>query len=140
MISTTLVVGASAADREQAIADMLAAETDPQSHRSAILLEGLANGKSTLEAGKQRIVERIAAGCLCCSNNMIMRVYLNRLIQQKPQRLFLCLSNHAHLKQITGFLGSPAYKNILELSRVLDLNQTDPRTIVSECRIGSTNL
>ena len=123
MIPTTLVVGAQASDREQAIANALAAESNPESHKSAILLEGLADGKSTLSASQQRVIIRIAAGCLCCSNNMIMRIYLNRLIQQKPQHLFLSLSNRAHLDQISAFLRSPAYENVLESVRVLDLNR-----------------
>jgi len=75
-----------------------------------------------LEEKDNLIVVRIAAGCLCCSNNMIMRIYLNRLIQQKPQRLYLSLSTDTHLEQIKQFLTAPSYENILELTKVLNLN------------------
>jgi len=126
MIQTTLVLGKSALDREQTIASELAntvaANVCQPPQKTAILLEGLGSGKMLLEEKDNLIVVRIAAGCLCCSNNMIMRIYLNRLIQQKPQRLYLSLSTDTHLEQIKQFLTAPSYENILELTKVLNLN------------------
>jgi hypothetical protein len=120
MIQTTLVLGKSAFDREQAIADELT--LIPSFQKTAILLEGLGSGKTLLEPKENVVIVRIAAGCLCCSNNMIMRIYLNRLIQQKPQQLYLSLSTGTHLEQIKQFLTAPDYKNVLELTKVLNLN------------------
>jgi hypothetical protein len=125
MIPTTLVVGASSAEREQAIAHALAADQQSGTVRVGVLLEGLANGTAVLIPDEHLHVARIAAGCLCCSNNMIMRIYLNRLIQQKPHRLFLSLSNSAHLEQINAFLCSSGYEQILELTQVINLNLTN---------------
>jgi len=124
VIPTTLVIGASATERERAIAKALADNPDFGLIKSAILLEGLADGRPVLVTQENCIVVRIAAGCLCCSNSMIMRTYLNRLIQQKPQQLFLSLSNHAHLDQIMDSISSGGYEKILEFRRLLDLNHT----------------
>jgi G3E family GTPase len=128
MNSTWLVVGMSAFDREQAISTVLnnAAINDGAFPKSAILIEGLSDGKSLLESNDQTIVARIASGCLCCSNNMIMRIYLNRLIRQKPQHLFLSLSTDTHLDQIRQFLSTPDYAEHVGLIQVLNLNPTMP--------------
>jgi len=122
MIPTTLVVGASALEREQAIANRLAAIPVPT--KSAVVLEGLASGRTLLVPDEHVLVARIASGCLCCSNNMIMRIYLNRMIQQKPQQLFLSLSNSDHLDQIKLFFSSSGYELLLDLTEVIDLNPT----------------
>ena len=124
MIGTTLVMGMSAFDRELAIIAELNANAEstllPQ--KSAVLLEGLSDGQLLLTPTENLIITRIAAGCLCCSNTMIMRIYLNRLIQQKPQQLFLSLSNAAHVEKITEFLSTPAYINLLKINGVLNLD------------------
>ncbi len=124
MIAATLVTGKSAFDRELAIAAELDVDTASKSSplKSAILLEGLGDGKTCLIESDQLIIARIATGCLCCSNNMIMRIYLNRLIHQKPQRLFLSLSTDAHLEQIKQFFGAPDYAKIISLSKILHLS------------------
>jgi G3E family GTPase len=124
LIPTTLVVGARAADRELAIANTLANDTISERLKSAVLLEGLPDGKTLLVSDDSLIVVRIAAGCLCCSNNMIMRTYLDRLIRQKPQQLFLSLSTDTHLEQIKQFLTAPTYENVLEIRGVFNLNPT----------------
>jgi G3E family GTPase len=123
MIPTTLVMGKTAFDREQAIATELEANAtlNPPLLKSAVLLEGFSDGKTTLVADDKLTVVRISSGCVCCSNNMIMGTYLNRLIQQKPQQLFLSLSTASHLEQIKQFLAAGSYANILKLSKVIDL-------------------
>jgi G3E family GTPase len=87
-----------------------------------VLLEGFSDGKPCLVDNDHLIIARIATGCLCCSNNMIMRIYLNRLIHQKPQRLFLGLSTDTHLDQITQFFNAPDYAKIIALSKILKLS------------------
>jgi hypothetical protein len=121
MISTTLVLGKSAFDREQVIANEISTAAQPL-QKTAILLEGLSSGKILLESKDNVIVVRIAPGCLCCNNNMIMRIYLNRLISQKPQQLFLSLSTDTHLEQIKQFFNSPDYEKLILLAKVLNLN------------------
>lgn len=119
MIKTILVVGSTAAQREEKIANTLAACPDL---KSAVLIEGLPDGKSALQSLEKTVVVRIAPGCICCSNNMIMRVHLNRLIQQKPDQLLISLSNNTHLQAIKTFLVAPDYKKVLELSIDIQLN------------------
>lgn len=129
MINTILVLGGLASERETAIADYIArADTPVPSDKNsdkrmvfnAVLLEGLADGKNRLVADAHTTIVRIAIGCLCCGNNLIMRVNLNRLLHQRPNRLFLSLAlnvnNIAHLEQIKLFLTTPDYARILTLS------------------------
>ena len=120
MIPTILVFGGSASEREQAIAQQLTSNVE--SIKTAVILEGLADGKNHLQVDDNLIVTRIAAGCLWCTNNMIMRVYLNRLIQQKPRQLFLSLSSSDHLDQVVTLLSSGGYEKNLELANQLNLH------------------
>ena len=120
MIPTFLVFGGSASEREQSIAQQLTSNVE--SIKTAVILEGLADGKNHLQVDDNLIVTRIAAGCLCCTNNMIMRVYLNRLIQQKPRQLFLSLSSSDHLDQVVTLLSSGGYEKNLELADQLNLH------------------
>jgi hypothetical protein len=111
---TTLVVGATYAAREAAIAASLQA-----SQQSAAILEGLPDGKagSPLQAAlAPGDIRRVAPGCLCCSGNLTMRVTLNRVLRHPPQRLFISLANAAHLEQIRSFLNAPSYQPLLILT------------------------
>ena len=118
MIPTFLVFGSSAEARETLIASKIAASA---SLRTAVLIEGLATGQPVFSPGPDLLIARIAAGCLCCSNNMIMRVHLNRLIQQQPQQLFLSLATDSHLDKITQFLSSSGYDKHIKLTGKLYL-------------------
>jgi hypothetical protein len=119
MIPITLVVGATGLQREQKIAGQIARQ--PRG-KSAVLIEGLSSGQPLLESLEPIIVMRIAPGCLCCSNQLIMRTYLHRMIQQRPDHLYLSLANHEHLDQIQLALQSESYINILGPIDVLTLS------------------
>lgn len=128
--ATFLVVGASAAAREQAIAALLAnpsavvsapavapgagAATSPEF--SAVILEGLGVAATPLETGPGLQVVRIAPGCLCCDGNLVLRVTLNRLLRQRPGRLFLGLASSEHLDQLRSWLAAPPYDQLLALN------------------------
>lgn len=112
--SGTLVIGASAAEREQAIAAAL----DPALN-TALILEGLPNGAMPLAAAPWLHVSRIAPGCLCCTGNLTMRVTLNRILRQRPQRLYISLATSEHLERIRHFLSQPPYDNLLQLTKDL---------------------
>lgn len=114
MISTTLVTGASGAEREAAIA----ASLDRQMP-TAVILEGLADGKCELPSGADAAllkVVRIAPGCICCTGSLTMRVTLNRILRHPPQRLFIGLADARHLPDIRKFLGAPPYDRLLTLT------------------------
>jgi hypothetical protein len=115
-VATTLVTGASAQAREQAIAAEL---SDPQENPSpAIILEGLAPGSSPLDqlASSGVLIARIAPGCLCCTGNLVLRVTLNRLLRQRPERLFIGVARSEHLDQLRSWLQSEPYDQLLRLT------------------------
>ncbi|SMP77733.1 GTPase [Noviherbaspirillum suwonense] len=114
MTLTTLVVGATYAAREAAIAASLQA-----GQQGAAILEGLPDGRSgsPLEAVLAPAdIRRVAPGCLCCSGNLTMRVTLNRVLRHPPQRLFISLADASHLEQIREFLNAPSYQSLLTLT------------------------
>jgi len=114
-LPTTLVTGASAAQREAAIAALLGASPSPTGAFSAVILEGLAAGSSPLpETSSVRLV-RLAVGCPCCAGNLVLRVTLNRLLRQGPERLFIGLASSEHLDQLRSWLQDAPYDQLLAL-------------------------
>ncbi|HYD78982.1 MAG TPA: GTPase [Paucimonas sp.] len=139
-VRTTIVTGPSAAARETAILAALDAGVS-----IAVLLEGVPDGSDRfhdddnhggrLHGGRihgGRISElrrdpgfrllpvvRIAPGCLCCIGNLAMRVHLNRLLREKPQRLFIGISTAEHLAALQKFLSQPPYDALLDMTEIL---------------------
>ena len=139
--ATSLVTGSTAAAREAAIAALLATPFDaafasPASVSSlaadgatspasrlpvpaipfdAVILEGLGVAATPLETGPGLHVMRIAPGCLCCDGNLVLRVTLNRLLRQRPRRLFIGLASSEHLDQLRSWLAAPPYDQLLAL-------------------------
>jgi hypothetical protein len=114
MTLTTLVTGTSASAREAAIA----ARLDDQ-HSTALILEGIPDGLDPLErfqTGSDIRISRIAAGCVCCTGNLTLRVTLNRILRHAPQRLYLSLATVTHLDQVRQFLTQAPYDALLELT------------------------
>ena len=115
----TLVTGASAGTREAAIAARL---SDLHEDRSApimqaIILEGLASGISPLDdLPPGQTLARIAPGCLCCTGNLVLRVTLNRLLRQRPRRIFIGVADSGHLDQLRSWLQSEPYDQLLRLT------------------------
>lgn len=113
----TLVLGASAAQREMAIAEALRPDLD-----TAVLLEGLSgisDGQSRLQGNAtlpKLVVVCITPGCVCCTGSLPMRVTLNRLLRGKPQRLFIALASTDHLDEIRRFLAASPYDALLHLT------------------------
>ncbi|MGX4644049.1 GTPase [Massilia sp. SYSU DXS3249] len=118
-IPTTLVTGARAGARETAIAGAIASQVSPATPRSgpvAVILEGLPDGHVALENSANLMISRIAPGCLCCAGNLVMRVTLNRLLRQRPTRLFIGVADTAHLDQLRSWLSSAPYDQLLALT------------------------
>ncbi|QNA87853.1 GTPase [Massilia sp. Dwa41.01b] len=116
---TTLVVGPDAARREAAIAQALELP-DLREDRVAILLEGMPSGTSPFESSENLLISRIAPGCLCCAGNLVMRVTLNRLLRQRPARLFIGVASAEHLDQLRSWLSTAPYDQLLALTPDLD--------------------
>ena len=115
-VATTLVTGASAGLREAAIAARLASAGAQVPMPTAILLEGLADGRSLLPASDTILIQRIAPGCLCCTGNLVLRVTLNRILRRPPERLYIGLATTEHLDQLRSWLSSAPYDQLLELT------------------------
>lgn len=119
-MTTTLVTGASAHAREQAIARLIEAQlaTQQQNPPPAVILEGLAPGTSPFDGldSSGVLIARIAPGCLCCTGNLVLRVTLNRLLRQRPGSLFLGVARSEHLDQLRSWLLSEPYDQLLRLT------------------------
>jgi len=119
-LPATLVTGASAAAREAAIAAQLAElPTSSDGAFSVVILEGLPSGSSPLDASPSVRLVRLAAGCPCCAGNLVLRVTLNRLLRQQPERLFIGLASSEHLDQLRSWLQQPPYDQLLALEPVV---------------------
>lgn len=114
-IPTVLVTGATAVAREAAIAAALEDPATPRSEAVAVILEGLPSGSSPLENSDILLISRIAPGCLCCAGNLVMRVTLNRLLRQRPARLFIGVAATTHLDQLRSWLSGTPYDQLLAL-------------------------
>ena len=111
-LPTTLVVGARAGAREAAIA----ARLDGGGGVAAAILEGLPDGQFCLEAGPTLLVKRIAPACLCCAGNLVLRVTLNRLLRERPARLYIGLASAEHVTRLRSWLSTAPYDQLLTLT------------------------
>jgi hypothetical protein len=116
--AATLVTGSSAAAREQAIFDQLnLSELHHDGAKTVVILEGLAPGNSPLDSLPAHVLSaRIAPGCLCCAGNLVLRVTLNRLLRQRPERLFIGVARSEHLDQLRSWLQAEPYDQLLRLT------------------------
>ncbi len=125
-IPTTIVTGPSSGRREAAIASVLM-----PSLRTALILEGLPDGTSVLAELSQHndflSIARIAPGCICCTGNLTMRVTLNRLLRNRPQRLYISLACADHLIGIRQFLLQEPYDKWLSLTNEIATVHHYPR-------------
>ena len=111
-VRATIVTGATAAARDALVAASLA-----PGQRSAAILEGLPDGRSTLlDSSDNLMLHRVAPACLCCTGNLILRVTLNRILRLRPERLFIGVASLDHLDQLRSWLQTPPYDQLLELT------------------------
>lgn len=117
-----LAAGGNYQQRQAAIA----ASLDPMV-TSAVIFEGVDRTPASpgmpenfpAASGKLRI-SSIAVGCPCCDGGMVMRVTLNRMLQQHPAQLFISLANAAHLPHLQAYLSAPPYADRVTLAPILD--------------------
>jgi hypothetical protein len=110
-VATTLVTGTGPAAREAAIGARLA-----PGQPTAVVLEGLPDGRTQLDPSDTLLIQRIAPGCLHCTGNLVLRVTLNRLLRRPPERLYIGLASMEHLDQLRSWLSAPPYDQLLELT------------------------
>lgn len=107
----TLVTGGRASEREAAISMAIHSGVV-----TALILEGLPDGSGTAispDSASGMLIARIAPGCVCCTGNLTMRVTLNRMLRQRPARLFISLAADTHLARIRSFLTKAPYDRLL---------------------------
>ncbi|NMM38763.1 MAG: GTPase [Glaciimonas sp.] len=127
-VYVTLVTGTNAAARECVIAAAIQpAATDEAGFvpngTVALILEGFPSGLSQQAAALDpqhnpalMQTARIAPGCLCCVGNLTLKVTLNRILRQRPQRLYISLATATHIVQLRAFLSQPPYDRLLKLT------------------------
>lgn len=129
MIPASIVTGASASEREAAIARALMADVLEEGRidngarapaPAAVLLEGFPDGKipdelEFLSSNNAIWIEWTAPGCLCCIGNLTLRVTLNRLLRRRPSRLYIAVADGRHLPELRRFLSAPPYDGWLRL-------------------------
>ena len=117
-VATTLVTGPGATARERAIdARLRLPDAAPSRGLQAVILEGIASGNSPLDTlSPNTQLARIAPGCLCCTGNLVLRVTLNRMLRQRPERLFIGVADSEHLDQLRSWLQSEPYDQLLTLT------------------------
>lgn len=128
LVCVTLVTGTSAAARETAVAAAvraIAATGTMPNGSIALILEGFPSGSAqhadALDAQCNPLLAqaaRIAPGCLCCVGNLTLKVTLNRILRQRPQRLqyiFISLADATHIGRLRAILGQPPYDYLLRL-------------------------
>jgi len=115
-IPLTLVTGPSALAREAAIAALLDAQPAAPDRFNAVVLEGLASGSSPIPDLTSVRLIRLAPGCICCAGNLVLRVTLNRLLRQGPERLFIGVASSEHLDQLRSWLQDAPYDQLLALN------------------------
>ena len=118
-VPVTLVTGPSASAREAAIAALLDAAAPPATGFDAVILEGLAAGSTPIPDSSSVRLVRLAPGCVCCTGNLVLRVTLNRLLRQGPERLFIGVASSEHLDQLRSWLQEAPYDQLLALNPTL---------------------
>ena len=110
-VRATLVTGATPAAREALVAASLVA-----GQRSAVILEGLPDGRALLNPSDNLVLHRVTSACLCCTGNLVLRVTLNRILRLRPDRLLIGVASADHLDQLRSWLQTPPYDQLLELT------------------------
>jgi hypothetical protein len=53
---------------------------------------------------------------MCCTGNLVLRVTLNRLLRQGPERVFIGVASSEHLDQLRSWLQEAPYDQLLALN------------------------
>ncbi|MGH8856190.1 MAG: GTPase, partial [Telluria sp.] len=80
-----------------------------------VILEGMPSGCAPIPEDSSVRLVRLASGCPCCAGNLVLRVTLNRLLRQGPERLFIGVASSEHLDQLRSWLQDAPYDQLLAL-------------------------
>lgn len=116
-IPTVLLTGARGAGKTTLLAALL--ERAPAEARIAVLLTEV--GDARLPPPRPGVTVAAAEpGCICCVGQVGLRVALTRLLREaRPERLYVELTEPAHLAASLRTLGSPWLAPVLRLDAVI---------------------
>jgi G3E family GTPase len=79
----------------------------------AVIVEG---GPGTFVADGGITLVQLAAGCVCCVGQLPLRVTVARLLRQvRPARLWIEISDGAHLAEVRRQLSGPGFHGAIAL-------------------------
>lgn len=115
-IPTVLVSGERGAGKTTLLARLLAARP-PEERRAVLLTE---RGEAVLPTLPAVIVAEAEPGCVCCVGQVGLRVALTRLLRDaRPERLYLELTEPAHLGAALKTLGNPWLAPVIRVESVI---------------------
>jgi G3E family GTPase len=115
-IPTVVLSGARGAGKTTLLARLLAAR--PPEERRAVLLTEL--GEAVLPTLPGVIVAEAEPGCVCCVGQVGLRVALTRLLREaRPERLYVELTEPAHLGAALRTLANPWLAPVIRLESVI---------------------
>ena len=123
MTHCTIVCGATAREREAMITALIDAE--PAKKTAVIIEGGIESGsRFALAPDTEALAVRIiAAGCPCCNDGLVMRVTLDRVLQQRPALLYIVLMDESHATHLQKFLLEPPYCDWVTLAPPIFCNK-----------------
>ena len=100
----TLRVARGKADQQRTIDDWLRTHTAAADVRRAIVAEG---AFFDLVVPADVVLERLAAGCVCCVGLLPLQVTLTRLVRRvRPTALLLVVTDDAHIEHLMTLVAS----------------------------------
>ncbi|MCD8509875.1 MAG: GTP-binding protein [Bacillus sp. (in: Bacteria)] len=77
------------------------------------------DGEIILEKNKQQIVEKLLDGCICCSKKSDVTDSILKLLQKKPDVIFIELTGVANPEEVVDSLTEPKLIDYLYLDKVI---------------------
>ncbi|MEL7694419.1 MULTISPECIES: CobW family GTP-binding protein [Pantoea] len=136
MTRVNLITGFLGSGKTTLLCHLLAAK--PANEQWAVLVNefGEIGVDGALLADRGAILKEIPGGCMCCVNGLPMQIGLNRLLQNKPDRLLIEPTGLGHPRQLLQLLSSPTYHAWLQLNATLTLldarQLADPWVVANE--------
>jgi len=115
-VPTVVLTGARGAGKTTLLAALLAAR--PAAERRAVLLAE--RGAAVLAPLAHVTVVEAEPGCACCVGQVSLRVALTRLLREaRPERLFVELTEPAHLARALQVFASPWLAPVVKVAEVI---------------------
>ncbi|EWH10310.1 putative GTPase, G3E family protein [Catenovulum agarivorans DS-2] len=136
-IPTNLITGFLGVGKTTAIQHLL--KHKPQDQTWAVLVNefGEIGVDGALLKDSGALLKQVPGGCMCCVQGVGMRVGLNELIKQKPDRILIEPTGLGHPKQIMQTLQDEIFTKYLDVRATITM--VDPATVVDEKYLENEN-